>query len=344
MFVPLLSSCLVVTGALLTGCAQQETASTEASPSPGASTAAPTGGAGGALKVGLITPGKITDKGWSESAYDGLQKIKTDLGADVGQPIESPALADVAADMRNLAQSGDTLVFAHGSEYDDAAKSVAASVPNTTLVVMGGRSTDAPNLLPIQFASDQATYLAGMVAGGMTKTNKIGLVGPQKIPIIQQSFAAFERGVKATNPKAQVTEAWVGSEDIAKAKQQTQALLDSGVDVIMHNANEGGKGVADAVMTKDGAMFIGANSDQSDLATPKNLGSFILDVPSAMVAVAREVQSGTKGGKAYTAGTKDGAVYFKYNDKFTGKIPDALKAKVDAAKADIASGKLDPSK
>lgn len=336
---------LAVFAALSAGCAQQ-TSSTG-----GTATATPAASASGgstsgektALKVALITPGKISDKGWSQSAYEGQQKIKTELGAETSPPVEAPALADVASVFQNQAQAGNNLIFAHGSEYDAAAQTAAAEIPNTTLVVMGGRSI-ASNLMPIQFASGQATYLAGVVAGGMTKTGKIGLVGVQKIPIIVDAFSAFEKGVKAANPQATVTTTYVGSEDIAKAKQQTQALLDSGVDVVMHNANEGGKGVADAVMSKEGAMFIGANADQSDLATPKNLGSFILDVPSAMLAVAKAVQGGKTGGEPYAAGVKDKAVFFKYNDKFAGTIPADVKAKVTQAEADLASGKIDPAK
>lgn len=349
-----LSAGFVALAALVSGCAQQEPApaspgaSVAASPAAAAAAATASGSPGatsaGALRIGLITPGRITDQGWSESAYDGEQRIKTALGARVDPPVEAPADADVPGVMRNLAQQGDTLIFAHGEEYDDPAKAIAPGATNTTISVMGGRTTDQPNLYPIQFQADQATYLAGMVAGGMTRSDKIGLVGAKKIPIVQEAFDAFIRGAKAENPKAQIVTTYVGTEDVARAKQQTQALLDTGVDVVMHNANEGGKGVADAVMSRNGAMFIGANADQSELATPKNLGSFVLDVPSAMVAVAKAVQGGTKGGRAYAAGLKDKAVFFKYNDRFQGTIPPTLKAKVAAAEADIISGKRNPSK
>jgi basic membrane lipoprotein Med (substrate-binding protein (PBP1-ABC) superfamily) len=335
---------LAAFAALTAGCAQQSTTST------GGDTTAPpavSGGAGSgekvALKVALITPGKISDKGWSQLAYDSEQKIKTELGAETAPPLENPAPAEVAGVMRNLAQQGNNLIFAHGQEYDSAAKTVAPDVPKTTIVVMGGRSI-APNLMPIQFSSGQATYLAGMVAGGMTKTNKIGLVGGKKNPIIEVAFTSFEKGAKAANPGVTVTTTFVGDEDIAKAKQQTQALLDSDVDVVMHNANEGGKGVADAVSSKPGAMFIGANADQSDLATSQNLGSFILDVPAAMLNVAKAVQSGKTGGEPYFGSLKDKAVYFKYNDKFAGTIPAELKTRVSQAEADIVAGKLDPTK
>lgn len=324
------------------GCAQKETpqsSSTSAAPAPQRTTAAT-----GPLKIALITPSPISDKGWGASADAGMQKIKTEMNAQTTPPIESPGLAEVAGAMRNLAQNGNTLVFAHGSEYDEAARQVAGQFPQTTFVVMGGRAI-GPNLVPIQFASGQATYLAGMLAGGMTKTGKLGLVGPNKIPIIASSFAAFEKGAKAVKPDVSVATTYVGDDkDAARAKQQTQALLDAGADVILHNANAAGAGVFQAVMDKNGAMVIGANADQSDQATPKNLGSFILDVPSAMHGVAQSVQSGASGGKPFAAGVKDKAVGFVFNPKFEGTIPADLKAKMAAAEAAMAAGTLDPTK
>ena len=342
------SGLMLVSVVSLFGCAQKEAdtspvGATTPSDSKMASPAATTGGAGGTLKVGLITPGKVSDKGWSESANTGVGKIKADLKAETSPPVEEPPVAQVEGVMQNMAQDGATLIFAHGSEYDSAAEKVAPKFPKTTITVMGGRAV-GPNLMPIQFASGEATYLAGMLAGGMTKTGKVGLIGPTEIPIIKGAFASFERGAKAVRPDVKVTTTFIGSEDIAKGKQQAQALLDSGVDVIMHNANAAGQGVAQAVTEKDGAMFIGANADQSELATPKNLGSFVLDVPAAMEAVAKSVQSGQTGGKAYSAGIKDKAVLFKFNPGFKGTIPADLKAKIEKAQADIASGKLDPAK
>lgn len=343
--------------ALLAGCAQQETADKGASgtpaggpdatttASPGAS-ASPGAGAAtpveGTLKVALVTPSKISDKGWGASAYAGTQKIKAELGAEVGQPIEEPPLAQVEKSLRDFAQDGYHVVFLHGSEYDDVAKRVAPDYPKTTFVVMGGRSA-AANLTPIQFASGEATYLAGMLAGGMSKSGKVGCVGPNEIPIIKDSFGAFESGAKAVNPSVNVKVTWTGSDsDIAKGKQQAQALLSDGVDVILHNANAAGAGVFQAVMEKDGAMVIGANADQSDQATPKNLGSFILDVPSAMLAVAKQVKEGTSDGKPYSAGLKDKAVSFKFNPGFKGAVPPDLKAKMEKAEQDMMSGALKP--
>ena len=197
-------------------------------------------------------------------------------------------------------------------------------------------------MYPIEFASGQGTYLAGMLAAGLTKTGKIGLIGPQEIPIIKDGFASFTKGAKAVRPDVQIVTTYIGSEDIARGKQQAQSLLDSGVDVIMHNANAAGQGVAQAVSQKPGAVFIGANADQKELATIQNAGSFILDVPSAMEGVAKAVEAGKKGGEAYKAGVKDKAVQFAFNPDFKGAIPAELKAKMKKAEDGMASGTLVP--
>ena len=159
----------------LAGCAQQEASAPGGSPAPGSSPeAAPSSAAApgvpeGAFKIGLVTPGKITDTAWSGPANDAVQGMKAMLGAQPTPTIESPGKADVEGAIQKLAESGDQLVFLHASEYDDPAKAVAPKFPKTTFVVVGGRSV-APNLTPIQFAPGQATYLAGMVAAGMSKS------------------------------------------------------------------------------------------------------------------------------------------------------------------------------
>jgi basic membrane protein A len=331
---------LLSLGVLFAGCAQQEPAKDPASPA--ASPAAASGEAIATLKIGLITPGKINDKGWSQLASDSVEKIKGEIpGTETVPAIEDPGQAGVASAARDLAKKGCNLIFFHASEYDDAAASVAKEFPKAFFVVVGGRTT-AANLTPIQFKAGEATYLAGMLAGGMTKTGKVACVGGSEIPIVKEAFASFEKGVKAAKADAEVKIVFTGSgDDIAKAKQQSQALLDGGVDVLHHNANAAGQGVAQAVTDKADAMFIGANAPQDDLATPKNLGSFLVDAQAAYLLAAKAIKDGKATG-AFSYGLKEKVVGLHYNDKFAGKVPDELKAKITAAEADIIAGKVAP--
>lgn len=337
----------------LAGCAQREAsnnggngaATVASAPAPAAETTAAAGippAPAGALRVGLITPGPVSDKGWNASAQAGVQRIKSELGAEVSPPVEGPAPTEVEGALRNVAAQGRDLIFLHASEFDDAAKNVAPSFPQTTFVVVGGRSV-APNLTPIRFQAGQATYLAGMLAGGMTRTGTIGCIGASKIPIVAESFQSFAKGAKAVRPDVKVLVAWTGDEkDPGRAKQQAQAFLGQGADVLTHNANAGGLGVAQAVSEKPGALFIGANADQSDLATAQNLGSFIVDAPNAYLAVAKVVEEGKGTGQPYASGLKERAVGFTFNPKFKGTIPADLRAKMQRAEQDLIAGKIDP--
>lgn len=295
----------------------------------------------GVFKIGLITPGSTkSDMAWSALAYEGVERIAAETGATITPPIESPAADAVEGAVRNLAQDGNQLIFLHGSEYDEAAAAVAPDFPNTTFVVTGGR-TENGNLTPIKFSAGGALFLAGMTAATMTKTGKIACVGGSEIPIVKEAFANFTEGAAAVNPKVNVRVVFIGDEkDIAKAKQQTEALLADGVDVVQHNANDAGRGVAQAIEGKPGTFFMGANSDQSDLVTAQNIGSFILDVPAAYLAVGKRVADGTGDGKPVLAGLAERAVYFKLNDRFGGKFPKSLTDKLQLAERDIIAGKV----
>ena len=322
------------------GCAQSEQKPTDNATAAQPTTTSPSGTK---LKVGLITPGKVTDGGWCQSANDGVKRIASELGAELVPVVENPAPAEVAGAARNLAQGGANLIFFHGSEYDSPVAGVAKDFPGTTFVVVNGRTVEA-NLTPIQFSEREATYLAGMVAAGMSKSHKVACVGGTKIPVIESCFDAFKNGAKAVDPSCDVRIVFTGSfDDQGKAKQQTQALIEAGVDVVMHNANDAGKGVAQAVQEAAGkAYFIGANADQSDLATDFNLGSFLIDSANAYVAVAKGVQEGSGAGKPFKGGLQSKATTFLYNTQFKGTIPDDLRKKVEAAEAEIVAGNVKP--
>jgi len=328
---------LLSLGLLFAGCSQQEAPKDAAPTTPAAKSEAIA-----SLKIGLITPGKINDKGWSQLANDSVEKIKGEVpGTETLPAVEDPGQAGVEAAARDLAKKGCNLIFLHASEYDEAAASVAKEFPKTYFVVVGGRST-AANVTPIQFKAGEASYLAGMLAGGMTKSGKVACVGGTELPIVKEAFGSFEKGVKAVKADAEVKIVFTGSgDDIAKAKQQAQALIDGGVDVLHHNANAAGQGVAQAVTDKEGAMFIGANAPQDDLATPKNLGSFLVDAQAAYLLAAKAIKDGKASG-AFSFGLKDKVVGLHYNVQFGGKVPDELKAKITAAEADISSGKVTP--
>src|SRR5215218_3067809 len=126
------------------------------------------GGAGRAFRVALLTPGPISDRSWNGGAYDGLMAIRDSLGAQVSH-VQTKTPAEFEENFRQYGAQGYDLVIGHGFEFQDAAVRVAPSYPRTVYVVTSGRVT-GPNVAGMSFAFEEASYLAGMIAGTMTKS------------------------------------------------------------------------------------------------------------------------------------------------------------------------------
>ena len=325
-----LFSCFTLLG--LSGCAPSTTNKTSDSGTPGLEKSS--------LKIGLVTPGKVNDGGWCQLAQDSVNLVGKDLGATISPTIEEPAPAEVEAAIRQLTESGNTLIFLHGSEYDTPATNVAKEFPNTTFVVVGGRS-EAGNLSPLQINEKEAPYVTGYVAAKLSKSHKIAAIGGVDIPIIKSAFASFTAGAKAADPNVDVRLAYTGSfDDQAKAKQQTQALLQEGIDVFTHNANAAGAGVAQAVSDNGKALFFGANSPQTDLAPKQNVGAYIMDTQKGYLVAAQFVNEKKTNGKAIRLGMKEGATRFEFNKVNASLVTPALEAEVEKLIKDIIDGKI----
>ena len=160
--------------------------------------------------------------GWNALGYDGLKAIEKELGAKISH-VESRTPTDQEAHFRDYALDGYQLIFGHGFEYQDPAKAVAPDFPDTVFITSTG-STVTDNISPMVFGIEEPVYLLGIIAGSMTETNKIGIIGGQNIPAINSAFVAFENGVKSVNADAEVRRSYVGNwEDIGKGKELTLA-------------------------------------------------------------------------------------------------------------------------
>jgi basic membrane lipoprotein Med (substrate-binding protein (PBP1-ABC) superfamily) len=262
---------------------------------PGAS--AGTGGPGrsaadtGAFRVALLTPGPISDQSWNGGAYAGLLAIRDSLGARVSH-IQTKTPAEFEENFRQYGRQGYTLVFGHGFEFQDAAVRVAPSFPRTTYVTTSGNSSTA-NVAGITFAFEEPSYLAGVVAGRMTRTNVVGVIGGTELPPVKSSFAAFAAGARAANPRVRVVSSFVGNwDDVGAGKEQALAQIGRGADVLFQNADAAGLGVFQAARERGNVYVIGSNANQNDVAPNVTLGSVVIDLPRAFLRVAREVRQG----------------------------------------------------
>ncbi len=271
------------------------------------------------FKVALLTPGPVSDAGWSAMAYDGLQQIKTQMNATVNnqEAKDAPQIKDA---MRSYARDGYNLVIGHGFEYNAPAVEVAKDFPKTVFVSSSGGGT-AANAGAFRFYLEQSFYLAGEMAAKMSKTGKVAMIGGISVPSIESTFKAFEAGAKAVNPKIVVIKTYIGSfDDTAKAKQSTLAAINEGADFVIHQANAAAQGVFDACKEK-GVYAFGSNADQNSNASGAVIASATIVAGPAFLDLAKKVKDGTYKGSVQLMGMDIGSIDFVINPKMKDKVP-----------------------
>ena len=296
------------------------------------------------FKVALLLPASITDGGWNALAYDGLKAIEAELGAKISH-VESRTPTDQEAHFRDYALNGYNLIFGHGYGYQDPAKAVAPDFPDTTFITSTG-GTITENIAPLIFEMEEPVYLLGIIAGLMTESGKIGIIGGQNIPAINSTFLAFEGGVKSVNPDAEVRRAYVGNwEDIGKGKELALAQINEGVDLIFPNADVAGLGAFEAaeLARAEGKTVwtFGVYRDQAALSPTTLLASAII-TSKVFVDLAGIVMSGGFEPRPYVYTMKtEEAVTFGYNAALKDRIPESVRSAVAGAKARILAGELE---
>lgn len=293
------------------------------------------------FKVALLTPGPISDQAWNSGAYQGLLRIRDSLNASVSH-IQTRTPADFEENFRHYGADGYQLVFGHGFEFQDAAERVAPDFPHTVFITTSGNRV-APNVSPMVFGFEDPSYVAGVLAGSLTRTNIIGAIGGTEIPPVRSSFAAFEAGARAANPRVRVLISYVGNwEDASAGKEQALAQIRQGADFIFQNADAAGLGIFQAARESKGVAVFGANVDQNSVAPDVIIGSVVIDLPRAFLSIARDVKEGRFRARVLRLGGTTGVTKFVLNPAWRGRIPPEVLARVDSTERRIVSGQLQP--
>lgn len=291
------------------------------------------------MRAALLTPGSVNDNGWNAIAYEGLQRIHKELGAEVSHQ-EAKTPAEIDEGFRAYGAKGYDLVFGHGFEFQDAALKAGRQYPHTVFITTSGNSV-AANVSPMVFELEQATYLLGIIAARESKTGKAGLVGGVNLPSIASTFLAFKAGAQSVNPKFEVKEIYTGNfDDAGAAKLATLSLINAGCDFIFHQANEAGRGVFQACQERKVRCF-GSNKNQNDVAPNVVVASAVLDVPSAFVYMAKAVRDKTFKPHVYWLGMHEGIVSLAWNGKLKATLSPATVAEVARVEESIRSGKFE---
>lgn len=295
------------------------------------------------FKVALALTGSKTDGGWNQTAYNGLVQIEEKLGATVAFS-ENVKSSDYERVLRDYAKDGNNVVIGHGYEFSDAALAVGKEFPKVTFLVTSSTVTNGTNVGSLNNNYLQAGFMQGAFAALMTKSNVVAGVGGGQIPPIVNDLAGFVAGAKYINPNIKALTAITGSfDDANKAKEQALAFVNQKADVLMVDADAGGRGVYVAAEEK-GLYSIGSIAAEYDQYPKSLISCATADMATAIFKNVEEIQKGTYKAQFSLMGIKEGIIDFTYSPTLDSKIPQTVKDKLADVKAKLSSGEIDVEK
>jgi basic membrane protein A and related proteins len=284
----------------------------------------------------LLLTQRRGDKGVIDALVAGFEAGTDRLGYVDQQIVQLEDPATFEQTVRQVAGSGVSIVIATFPPMIDSIKAVAPEFPDVNFVIIDARiGEDMPNVQELFFYENESSYLAGIAAGLMTETDKVGFVGGDDVDVINRYLVGFYEGAHASNENATVCWAYAKSfEDPAKGHEIALSLINDGVDVL-HAATAGTQlGIYDAVEETD-TFFISADVDVRDLAPTVGLFATGPRFDEAVEIGLEQNANGEFKSGFQQYGMESGLVgATPYSDH----VPDDVKAAVDKAAADIAAG------
>ena len=288
------------------------------------------------LKVAFIYVGPIGDGGWTYAHDRGRNSLETQLGnrvqvTRVESVPEGPAAEPT---LQTLIDQGNTLIFATSFGYMEPLLKAAGDNPRVRFEHAMGYKT-ARNVRTYEFRTDEGAYLAGIVAGSMTKTNIIGMVASIPIPEMVRNINAFTLGAQSVNPKVKTRVEWVSEWfNPPKEGQAAQTLIDGGADVLLQNTDSS---AVLATAQRLGKRAIGWDSDMSKYGPKAHLGSVVLNWGPYYVKATRDVLDNTWVSSRMKWGVKEDAVALA---SVANDVPPVARQKLAEVTAGLTAGRF----
>ena len=322
-------SALTVTA--LAACGKKE----EAAPAPAAAPAAEAPAAAEPLKVAFAYVGPVGDGGWTFAHDTARKKIQDEFGDKIVTTyVESvPEGPDAERVLRDLASQGNKLVFGTTFGYMDSIQKVAPDFKDTKWEhATGYKSGD--NVRTYDSRTYEGAYMAGVIAGGMTKSNTLGIVASVPIPEVVRNINSFTMGAQSVNPDVKTKVVWVNEWfSPPKETEAATSLINGGADVLFQNTD------SPAVLKtaeEKGIRAFGWDSDMTAYGPKAHLGSAIINWAPYYSKAVGEVLDGTwSTGNNSWWGVKEGTIDLV---SVADDVPAELKAKVDEVRNGLKNG------
>jgi basic membrane protein A and related proteins len=287
------------------------------------------------------TGGKF-DKSFNEGVSQGAQRFNKETGIAITE-FEPNNETQFEQAHRRFAQRGQDPIVAVGFSQAVALEKVAKEFPNAHFTIID-MAVPLPNVQSVTFKEHEGSFLVGVLAALASKSGKIGFVGGMDIPLIRRFQCGFEQGLKYANPKAELIANMTGTtpaawNDPGRGAELAKGQFDRGVDVVYAAAGSTGIGVLQAAKDR-GKLAIGVDSNQNHLHPGTMLTSMIKRVDLAAYNSFKAANDKSWKGGIAALGLKEGGVDWALDKDNEKLVTPEMKAKVDAAKADIISGKI----
>jgi simple sugar transport system substrate-binding protein len=315
-----------LSAAVLIGCGKKEEAAPAAAAAP-----AP-------LKIAFAYVGPVGDGGWTFAHDNGRKALEAEFGNKIVTSfVENvPESADAERVIRDLASQGNQLIFGTTFGYMEPMLKVATDFPALKFEHATGYKT-AANLRTYDSRTYEGAYMAGVIAGTMTKTNTLGFVASIPIPEVIRNINSFTMGAQSVNPKIKTKVVWVnGWFDPPKETEAATSLINAGADVLFQNTD------SSAVLQtaeKMGKRAFGWDSDMTAYGPKAHLGSAIINWAPYYTKAVKEALDGTWKTGGVWWGVKEGAIDMV---SMASDVPADTKAKVDTIKAGLKDGSFHP--
>ncbi|MBT8370542.1 MAG: BMP family protein [Deltaproteobacteria bacterium] len=294
--------------------------------------------------VGLAIPEPGTDKGWNEQGKVGLEIVAKKYGFKI-ELAEALGYGDIKPTLRDMVKKGCELIICHAAGYQTVAPEIARETGVKVITVENHKDVRVGLISDIDTQPQGGSYLAGWLAGKMTRSNTVGIVTSAEPPTWNRMSAGFAQGLKASNPNCRLLYSVIGEEayaDAAGGKRNTQDQIAVGADVIFGLGDGASFGMLQACSTKkarDGgkAWFIDVIGDKRSIdKADVLLSSVVMDMSVVYEEVIKSYMDGTFGQQHWVSMDND-AIYLLELNK---KVPNPVRQELETIKKKIISGKI----
>ena len=321
--------------AALVGCGKKEEAKPAASAAPAPAAASAPAPKPEPLKIAFAYVGPVGDGGWTFAHDNGRKAVEKEFGDKVVTSFveKVPEAADAERVFRDMVGQGNKLIFGTTFGYMEPMLKVAADSKDVKFEHATGYK-QAANMRTYDSRTYEGAYMAGVIAGKMSKSGTLGVVGSIPIPEVIRNINSFTMGAQSVNPKVKTKVVWVNEWfNPPKETEAAQSLINQGADVLFQNTD------SSAVLqtaAKNKKLAFGWDSDMTAYAPEAHLASAIINWAPYYIQATRDALDGKwTGGTGTWWGVKEGAIDIV---SVSDKVPAETRAMVDKIKAGLKDG------